>query len=62
MIDRWDRMLDEVRAEVDREAREQARRFLAALDPESSEGMWFDAFAEGFATRLDAAVAYVRGR
>jgi hypothetical protein len=60
--DGFERMLGEIRADVDHVSREEAQRFLAKLDPDSSEGMWFDAFAQGFPTRLDAAVAYVRGR
>ena len=47
-------------AESARDLREEAQRFLGALDVESQEGMWFDAFAEGFPSRLDAAVVYVR--
>jgi hypothetical protein len=62
MIDPLDAMLDAVRAEVEMGAREEARRFLAKLDRDSSEGMWFDAFAQSFPSRLDAAVAYLRGR
>jgi len=52
---RW--VLRDVVEEMDAD---EARRFLDALDGESQEGMWFEAFAEGFPSRLDAAVAYVR--
>ncbi|HVH41843.1 MAG TPA: hypothetical protein VM925_05850 [Labilithrix sp.] len=38
----------------------EARRFLQELDPDSQEGLWFDAVAEGYPSRLEAAVAYVR--
>ncbi len=37
-----------------------ADRFLATLDVDSSVGMWFDAFADAFPSRRDAAIAYVR--
>lgn len=47
-------------AEAERDLREEARRFLGALDGDSQEGMWFEAFAEGFPSPLDAAVAYVK--
>ena len=47
-------------AESERDLRDEARRFLGALDVESQEGMWFEAFAEGFPSRLDAAVVYVK--
>ena len=47
-------------AEAERDLRDDARRFLGSLDGDSQEGMWFEAFAEGFPSRLDAAIAYVR--
>ena len=64
-MNRYRTMLEDIRAELatelateraaDHEA--QARRFLAALDPDSTLGMWFDAIASSFPTRLDAAIA-----
>ncbi len=63
-MDTYDDLLAALRAEVteveERDERERAQQFLAALDPESSEGMWFDAVAETFPSRLAAAIAYVR--
>ena len=50
----------EVKAEAERNLRGDAQRFLDALDADSQEGMWFDAFAEGFPSRLHAAMAYVK--
>ena len=38
----------------------EARRFLRELDPDSQEGLWFDAVAEAYPSRLEAAIAYVR--
>jgi hypothetical protein len=63
-MDRYARMLDDVRREVEavstRDVERRARHFLAALDPDSVEGMWFEALAEGFPTRLEAAIVYLR--
>jgi hypothetical protein len=39
---------------------DEARRFLRELDPESSEAMWFEALAESYPSRLEAALVYVR--
>ena len=62
-MDRYTNMLTQVCAELDvaeRTEREaKARRFLARLDPHSTEGMWFEAVAGSFPSRLDAAIAYV---
>jgi len=60
-MDRYDAMLAEIRAAVDEDVVRDARHFLAELDADSAEGMWFDAVAESFPSRLDAAIAYVRG-
>jgi hypothetical protein len=37
-----------------------ARRFLKTLDPDSQEGMWFAALAEGYPSPLEAAKVYLR--
>lgn len=58
------KMLRDAIAELDRESepdrRRAARAFLRDLDPGSQEGMWFEAVAERFPSRLDAALAYLR--
>ncbi|MFO0734963.1 MAG: hypothetical protein U0270_03755 [Labilithrix sp.] len=58
------KMLRDAVAELDRETeldqRQAARAFLRNLDPGSQEGMWFEALAERFPSRLEAAVAYLR--
>jgi hypothetical protein len=58
------KMLRDAVAELDRETavedRAAARAFLKNLDPESQEGMWFEAMAERFPSRLEAAVVYLR--
>lgn len=63
MID-LQKMLRDAVAELDRETsardRVEARSFLAHLDPNSQEAMWFEALAEKYPSRIDAAVAYLR--
>jgi hypothetical protein len=58
------KMMRDAIAELDRETeleeRRAARAFLKELDPNSQEGMWFEALAEKFPSRLEAAVAYLR--
>ena len=48
------------RAHAERALAERARAFLAKLDPDSSEGMWFDALAESYDSRTEAAIVYLR--
>ncbi len=63
MID-LQKILRDAVAELDRETagkdRASARNFLARLDPDSQEALWFEALAEKYPSRLDAAVAYLR--
>ena len=58
------KMMRDAIAELDRETeleqRHAARAFLKNLDPNSQEGMWFEALAEKFPNRIEAAVAYLR--
>jgi hypothetical protein len=37
-----------------------AKQWLAKLDPLSSEGLWFERFAEGYADKLTAAIDYLQ--
>jgi hypothetical protein len=37
-----------------------AKKWLAKLDPLSSEGLWFEKFAEGYADKLTAAIDYLQ--
>ncbi|AFY34326.1 salt stress protein, Slr1339 family [Calothrix sp. PCC 7507] len=37
-----------------------AREWLDKLDPFSSEGLWFERFAEGYPSKLEAAIEYLR--
>ncbi|MEH1834510.1 MAG: hypothetical protein V7L29_21160 [Nostoc sp.] len=38
----------------------QAKEWLAKVDPLSSEGLWFERFAESYSSKLDAAIEYLR--
>ncbi|QKQ75084.1 hypothetical protein [Nostoc sp. TCL240-02] len=38
----------------------QAKEWLAKVDPLSSEGLWFERFAESYTSKLEAAVEYLR--
>ncbi|ACC81707.1 salt stress protein, Slr1339 family [Nostoc punctiforme] len=38
----------------------QAKEWLAKVDPLSSEGLWFERFAESYPSKLEAAVEYLR--
>jgi len=38
----------------------QAKQWLAKLDSLSSEGLWFERFAESYASKLEAAIEYLR--
>lgn len=41
--------------------KQEAKIWLEKLDPLSTEGMWFERFAEGYSSKLDAAVEYLQG-
>jgi hypothetical protein len=38
----------------------QAKEWLDKLDPFSSEGLWFERFAEGYPSKLEAAIEYLQ--
>ncbi|MBD2202065.1 hypothetical protein H6G33_08655 [Calothrix sp. FACHB-1219] len=38
----------------------QAKEWLAKLDPFSPEGLWFERFAEGYSSKLEAAIEYLQ--
>ncbi len=40
--------------------KKEAKSWLKNLDPLSSEGLWFERFAEGYPSKLDAAVEYLQ--
>ncbi len=38
----------------------RAKEWLKQLDPLSTEGLWFERFAEGYPTKIEAAVNYLQ--
>lgn len=38
----------------------QAKKWLAKVDPLSSEGLWFESFAESYSSKLEAAIEYLQ--
>jgi hypothetical protein len=38
----------------------EAKEWLAKVDPFSSEGLWFERFAESYSSKLEAAIEYLR--
>ncbi|GAX41710.1 hypothetical protein NIES4075_27070 [Tolypothrix sp. NIES-4075] len=38
----------------------QAKDWLEKLDPFSAEGLWFERFAEGYSSKLEAAIEYLQ--
>ncbi|MEH2041664.1 salt stress protein, Slr1339 family [Nostoc sp.] len=38
----------------------QAKEWLTKLDPLSSEGLWFERFAESYPSKLEAAIEYLK--
>ncbi|MFN6463436.1 MAG: salt stress protein, Slr1339 family [Nostoc sp. DedVER02] len=38
----------------------QAKEWLSKVDPLSSEGLWFERFAESYSSKLEAAIEYLR--
>jgi hypothetical protein len=40
--------------------KKQAKAWLEKLDPLSSEGLWFERFAEGYPSKLEAAIEYLQ--
>jgi hypothetical protein len=50
----------EIKAQGLAALRGEAEAWLKALDPFSSEGLWFESFAEGYPSKLDAAMGYLQ--
>jgi len=40
----------------------QAQEWLEKLEPLSPEGMWFDSFAQGYSSKLEAAIEYLNSQ
>jgi hypothetical protein len=50
---------EELKAKLQEGLKKEAKSWLKNLDPLSSEGLWFERFAEGYPSKLDAAVEYL---
>jgi hypothetical protein len=51
---------EQLKAKKLEELKKQAKDWLAKLDPLSSEGLWFERFAEGYPSKLEAAIEYLQ--
>ncbi|MBS3026222.1 MAG: hypothetical protein HCA25_03760 [Dolichospermum sp. DET50] len=49
-----------LQAEQKKALEKPAKQWLAKLDPLSSEGLWFERFAEGYPDKLAAAIDYLQ--
>lgn len=52
--------LEQIKAQKLEVLQKQAKDWLAKLDPFSSEGLWFERFAEGYSSKLEAAIEYLQ--
>ncbi|KAB8331380.1 hypothetical protein SD80_022920 [Scytonema tolypothrichoides VB-61278] len=51
---------EQLKAQKLEELKKQAEDWLAKLDPLSLEGLWFERFADGYPSRLEAAIEYLQ--
>ncbi|NMG06684.1 hypothetical protein [Brasilonema sp. UFV-L1] len=51
---------EQLQAKKLEELKKQAKDWLAKLDPLSLEGLWFEKFAEGYPSKLEAAIEYLQ--
>lgn len=51
---------EQIQAKKLEELKKQAEDWLAKLDPLSLEGLWFERFAEGYPSKLEAAIEYLQ--
>lgn len=58
-----EKLQQEQRKAKQREAlKQQAQNWLDKLDPFSSEGLWFERFAESYPSKLEAAIEYLQSQ
>jgi hypothetical protein len=50
----------QIKAQQLESLKKQANEWLSKLDPFSSEGLWFERFAEAYPSKLEAAVDYLQ--
>ncbi len=51
---------EQLKAKELEKLQKQAKDWLAKLDPLSPEGLWFERFAEGYPSKLEAAIEYLK--
>ncbi|MBW4623950.1 MAG: hypothetical protein KME49_00125 [Brasilonema octagenarum HA4186-MV1] len=51
---------EQLQAKKLEELKKQAEDWLAKLDPLSLEGLWFERFAEGYPSKVEAAIEYLQ--
>jgi predicted ribosome quality control (RQC) complex YloA/Tae2 family protein len=50
---------EEIKLKQKEALKKQAQVWLEQLEPLSQEGLWFEQFAEGYPSKLEAAIAYI---
>ncbi len=50
---------EQIKAKQKEGLKKEAKSWLEKLDPLSSEGLWFERFAQGYPSKLDAAIEYL---
>ncbi|MCP6762518.1 MAG: hypothetical protein NHB32_28040 [Fischerella sp. CENA71] len=51
---------EQIKAKQREAFKQQAKDWLAKLDPFSPEGLWFERFAERYSSKLEAAIDYLQ--
>ncbi|MFB2768806.1 salt stress protein, Slr1339 family [Pelatocladus sp. BLCC-F211] len=51
---------EQIKAKQREALKQQAKDWLAKLDPFSPEGLWFERFAERYSSKLEAAIDYLQ--
>ncbi|PAX52730.1 salt stress protein, Slr1339 family [Brunnivagina elsteri] len=52
---------EEIKLKQKQTLEKQAKTWLEQLEPLSQEGLWFEKFAEGYPSNLEAAIEYLQG-
>jgi hypothetical protein len=53
---------EQIKAKQRQALQKQAQDWLAKLDPFSPEGLWFERFAQSYASKLEAAIEYLQSQ
>jgi uncharacterized protein with von Willebrand factor type A (vWA) domain len=51
---------EQLKKQKQQAVKKQAKDWLEKLDPLSPEGLWFERFAEGYSSKLEAAIEYLQ--